>query len=170
MARNTINYKETSNLNIYLKIILGVVITFGIVFSVFIFLLSNSAMSKRSKMADISDELNSHYQFSGNVDDVMIYEGDITYFITFDTAYHYVFDQEFNLLKKLESSKIVSKEVIVKEYESTFDVLTLGYSKDSDSFIYEFKTVVNNSIGYYYFNAQTKEFMKFYIFGGNNNE
>ncbi len=170
MSRYTINYEEKSNLNIYLKIILTAVIAIGIIFSVFIFLVSNSAYAKKMASSKIRKHLREEYTYVGDLKVVNTYEGKEIFYVVKDFKYYYVYDENFKEVFRTNFENVASIEKMDSVFQNNYKTISIGYLRDENKIIYEIKTIYKDVVGYYYYDAITTEFLRFYILGGNNNE
>jgi hypothetical protein len=133
---------------------------------VFIFLVENSALSDKQDTKDIIEALNEKNTYFGSLKSLEIYEGDQLYYIARDVTYYYVYNEDLKQVKRVDISSVKSQVEVKAAFQNSFDILSLGYSKETDCLIYEFKVVLENSVGYYYYDAKTVEFVKFYVLGG----
>lgn len=170
MSKYTINYKENSNADTYLKIILGILLFSGIVFSVFVFLVSNSALAKKNSTAKIVNQLEEVNEYVGDLTFMNVYEGKELYYIVRDFKYYYVYNEDLTEVFNVRYEEVMSIEKIDGVFINSYNCISIGYIEEDNALVYEIKTVHENSIGYYYYNALNAEFLRFYVLGGEVNE
>jgi len=166
MARTTINYKVENKSGKYFKFFLGLLAFVILIFSLFIFLLENSASSKKEDTTRFMRNLAERYPFTSDIQSVDIFDGKVTLYIVKDLKYCYMFSETTKLIYKHELSKMASELDAIENFNNNFSSISLGYDFERAQPIYEIIVTTDEAVGYYYYDALELDFIKSYVLGG----